>query len=162
MHPKNNQTKRAGKDRQACSAIDVVSLRLVRERSLPYKPRSLTNSTVVYDLFRELVEDLDREMTCLVCLDTKNKLTCLSVVSVGTVDSASVHPREVFKVALLSNASGIIFVHNHPSGDPEPSDNDRAITRKLQEAGQIMGIKVLDHIIIGNGCFYSFADSGIL
>ena len=162
MQPENNETKRFEQIGRSPGSIDIVSLRLVRERSLPYKPRPLTNSTAVYDLCRELLEDLDRETVCLACLDTKNKLACLSVLAVGTVDSAVLHPREVFKVAVLSNASAVIVVHNHPSGDPAPSAEDRSITRKLQEAGQILDIKVLDHIIIGDGSFYSFADSGDL
>jgi DNA repair protein RadC len=90
-------------------------------------------------------------------LDSKNRLLCIEVVSVGSLSAAVVHPREVFKSALLSSAAAVLFVHNHPSGDTVPSLEDREITRRLKEAGELLGIRVLDHIIIGEG-FLSFAD----
>ncbi len=83
-------------------------------------------------------------------------------MSVGSLDSAVVHPREVFKPAILSNAAALIFGHNHPSGDPAPSSEDRAMTARLVECGKLLGIQVLDHIIVGDGRHYSFADDGAL
>ena len=80
------------------------------------------------------------------------------VCSVGTVGSALVHPREVFKIAILANAAAVILVHNHPSGDPLPSGEDKQITKRIKEAGELMGISVLDHVILGDERFYSFAD----
>jgi len=138
----------------------MVSLRLVRERTVPYQTRSLENSQAVYEMFRHLAEDLDREALWVACLDTKNKVTCLSQVSLGTVNSAPAHPREIMITALAANAWGIILVHNHPSGDPEPSREDRQVTLQVKAAGQILGIKLLDHLIVGDGRFYSFADNG--
>jgi len=80
------------------------------------------------------------------------------MVSQGSLDSSPVHPREVYKSALLASAASVIFVHSHPSGDPEPSISDREITRQLKEAGELLGIEVLDHVIIGQDEYYSFAD----
>lgn len=142
--------------------ISVVSLRLVRERSVPYRTRRLGNSQGAFELFRELIGDFDREAFWLACLNTKNDINCLSQISLGSLDSTVVHPREVFKVAVLANAAGVITVHNHPSGDPSPSSEDRRATTNLRQAAGLMGIKFLDHLIIGDGKFYSFADSGDL
>ena len=141
-------------------SIPMVSLRLVRERTIPYRTRNLADSQDVYDLFRPLAEDLDREAVWVACLDTKNRLTCLSQVSLGILNGAPLHPREILKIALLSNAMSMIIVHNHPSGDPEPSAEDRGITVRVKEAAEIVGIKILDHLIVGDGSYYSFADHG--
>ena len=95
-------------------------------------------------------------------LDGKNRIICMDLVSIGSLNQSIVHPREVFKTALLSNAAAIILVHQHPTGDPGPSSEDLAITRRLKEAGEIMGIKVLDHIIVGDGEYLSFVERGLL
>lgn len=83
-------------------------------------------------------------------------------MSQGYLDSSPVHPREVYKSALLASAASVIFVHSHPSGDPEPSESDKRITEELKKAGDLMGVQVLDHVIIGNDRYYSFADNGEL
>jgi len=96
-------------------------------------------------------------------LDARHNLIGLHRVSQGTLDSAPVHPREVFKVALLANAASIILAHNHPSGDPTPSDEDVLLTRRLVAAGELLGVGVLDHIVIGqDGAFCSLRESGRL
>ncbi|MBU4203503.1 MAG: hypothetical protein KKD59_06080, partial [Acidobacteria bacterium] len=95
-------------------------------------------------------------------LNTKNQILEEKTFFEGTVDTSAVYPREIFKQALLLHASSLIFIHNHPSGDPTPSDNDKAITRELVQAGITMQIKILDHIIIGNNRYFSFADAGLL
>jgi DNA repair protein RadC len=87
---------------------------------------------------------------------------CKETVSIGSLNQSIVHPREVFKTALLSNAAAILLLHNHPSGDPAPSQEDLAITRRLIECGDILGIRVLDHIIIGEDCFKSFSEDGLM
>jgi len=94
-------------------------------------------------------------------LDGKNRIVCIDQVSVGSLNQSIVHPREVFKTALLSSAAAIILLHNHPSGDPAPSREDREITRRLKEAGDLLGIRVLDHIIIGS-TYLSFTEQGLL
>jgi DNA repair protein RadC len=106
--------------------------------------------------------DLDREALWVLCLDAKCHMACLSQVSLGTITSAPAHPREILKLALMSNANSIILVHNHPSGDPTPSFDDREITRQMQAAARTLGIKLHDHLIVGDGKYYSFADEGDL
>jgi DNA repair protein RadC len=95
-------------------------------------------------------------------LDTKNKVIGVDMVSQGSGTSSLVHPAEVYKSALLASVASVIFVHSHPSGDPEPSIADKELTRQLKEAGDLLAIEVLDHVIIGRGEFHSFADKGEL
>jgi DNA repair protein RadC len=97
-------------------------------------------------------------------LDQKNQVIGLHTVSIGSLTASIVHPRECFKPAILSNAAAIILAHNHPSGDCQPSREDRALTQRLVETGKLLGISVLDHIIIGDGTssYFSFADEGLL
>ena len=95
-------------------------------------------------------------------LDTKNNLTGYFEISRGNLNSSIVHPREIYKRVLLQNASSVIFTHNHPSGETEPSHEDITLTNRLDECGKILGIKILDHIIIGDGVFYSFKEEGLL
>jgi DNA repair protein RadC len=94
-------------------------------------------------------------------LDGKNRICCIDEVSVGSLNQSIVHPREVFKTALLSSAVAIILLHNHPTGDPTPSREDIEITRRLRETGEIIGIRILDHIIIGDN-YVSFVNQGLL
>jgi DNA repair protein RadC len=115
----------------------------------------------IYHHFRRLAEcDRERFYACL--LDTKNHVIGVDLVSQGSLESASVHPREVCKSALLASASSVLFVHNHPSGDPEPSISDKALTKSLADAGKLLNINVLDHVIIGMGRYYSFANKSEL
>jgi len=100
--------------------------------------------------FSRLVADGHREEFHIVCLDTKNQIIGTHQISVGTLDASLVHPREVFKPAIKDSASSVILVHNHPSGDPTPSPEDRQVTRRLEEAGKLLGIDVLDHIVLGS------------
>ena len=95
-------------------------------------------------------------------LDGKNRIICLDLVSLGSLNQSIVHPREVFKTALQVASAGLICVHNHPTGDPNPSSEDIAITRRLKEAGEIIGINLLDHIIIGSPDIFSFAERSLL
>ena len=119
-----------------------------------------TSASQIFDTFSFLRRET-KESFCTAHLDGKNRIVCLEIVSVGTLNQALVVPREVFKTALLSNAAALILVHNHPTLDPTPSNEDIEITRRLKEAGQLLGIKVLDHIIIGDH-YYSFVENGHL
>lgn len=103
-----------------------------------------------------------KEYFKIILLDTKNNIKKVSEISVGSLNSSIVHPREVFSEAVVNQASSIILVHNHPSGESEPSHEDIVLTNRLDECGKILGIKVLDHIIIGDGVFYSFKEEGLL
>ena len=114
------------------------------------------------DLLCNHLDGADREHFVVVLLDTKGHIIGVSTVSVGDLSSAIVHPREVFKPAILSNAASIILAHNHPSGDPTPSSDDTAVTRRLHEAGELLGIEVLDHVVIGElGRYVSFKEKGL-
>jgi DNA repair protein RadC len=136
-------------------------LKVVRERREEYGQLTQFRSSVdIYTTFRERFERTDREEFLVLLLDGKNKLLGFNVVSIGTLTSSLTHPREVFKAAILGNAASIILLHNHPSGDPIPSAEDIAITRQLKEVGEVHGIRVLDHVIIGAGRYVSFVDDG--
>ena len=136
-----------------------VSLRLIRDEDRDYQPRALNCSKDVYEFFKD-IEDLDRESFYCAHLDQKNRVISCEEVSKGTVSASLVHPREVYKAAVLSSAASIISAHNHPSGDPTPSREDREITRRLSEAGRLLGIPLLDSVIIGHGRYHSTKDAG--
>jgi DNA repair protein RadC len=141
----------------------VYELKVVRERRPGYGPaRAIRTSAEVYAAFRARFEAADREEFLALFLDGKNRVQGFHVVSVGSLTASLVHPREVFKAAILSNAAALIVVHGHPSGNPEPSAEDVAITRRLKEAGELLGIGLLDHVVIGDGRYVSFADEGLL
>ena len=103
-----------------------------------------------------------KEYFKIILLDTKNNVKKISEISVGSLSSSIVHPREVFYEAVVNLASSIILVHNHPSGECEPSNEDIVLTNRLDECGKILGIKILDHIIIGDGVYFSFKEEGLL
>jgi len=136
-----------------------VRTSLVIEGKDEYRPITLSCPDDVYNAFRKLA-DCDKERFYTILLDVKNKVIGVDMVSQGTVDYSPVHPREVFKPALLASAASVIFVHSHPSGEAEPSSADRALTEQLEEVGRLLGIEVLDHVIIGRDEYYSFADKG--
>ena len=121
-----------------------------------------TSPRQVFDYFHHEFRDSRKEYFLTLLLDGKNRIIRRVQVSVGSLNQSIVHPREVFIPAVKESAAAIILVHNHPTGDPAPSSEDIAITRRLREAGDIMGIKVLDHIIIGDGEFMSFVERGLL
>jgi DNA repair protein RadC len=104
----------------------------------------------------------DKEHFLVLTLNQKNRLIGYKHVSTGSLTASLVHPREIFTAALELRAAALIFLHNHPSGDPMPSQEDVEITRRLKECGEILGFRVLDHIILGQGQIYSFSDRGIL
>jgi DNA repair protein RadC len=119
-----------------------------------------TNPSQIFETFSFLRAET-KESFCTVHLDGKNRIVCLEIVSVGTLNQAIVTARDTFKTALLSNAAALILVHNHPTGDPTPSAEDLEVTRRLREAGELLGIKVLDHIIVGDS-YYSFVERGVI
>ena len=142
--------------------INIVSIKMVKESSFLYQTRTISSPKDAYEMIHEQLEDLDRERVIIASLNTKNEPTNISVVSVGTLNKAIVHPREVFKTAILSNAASIMAFHNHPSGNTEPSQQDIQLTNRLSEAGELLGIKLLDHLIIGDGTFTSLKEKGYL
>ncbi|OGN86980.1 MAG: hypothetical protein A2158_02270 [Chloroflexi bacterium RBG_13_46_14] len=124
------------------------------------KPVVKTPEDVV-NLIQNKLKGKKKEHFLVLCLDTRGKLIKTSEVSVGSLDSSIVHPREVFKEALTASAASVIFVHNHPSGEPEPSEDDIKLTRRLADAGDILGIEVLDHVITGDNNFKSLKREGL-
>jgi len=108
------------------------------------------------------MRDLKKEIFKVIFLDAKNRILDIEDLFEGTLNKSAVYPREIMKRAIKNNTSALVFVHNHPSGDPEPSQSDKDITKDLVSAGRLMEIKVLDHIIIGNNCYYSFADNKLI
>lgn len=129
-----------------------------REWFRPDNP--ITNSAQVAGLFSYLQQET-KEVFTSVHLDSKNRILCVETVAIGSLNAAIIHPRELFKTALLSNAAAIVLAHNHPSGDPTPSREDLDLTKRLQECGDLLGIRVLDHVIIGTS-HHSLADHGQL
>jgi DNA repair protein RadC len=122
---------------------------------------ALTSSAEVSARFASLREET-RENFLALHLDAKNKLLCLDRIAIGSLNAAIIHPREVFKSCLLSSAAALLLIHNHPSGNTSPSREDIEITGRLKEASELLGIRILDHIIIGAEGYYSFADQGLL
>jgi len=107
----------------------------------------------------EKIADNKKEHFMILHLDTKNRIIKDEIISIGILNASVIHPREVFKSAIKESANSIILVHNHPSGDPEPSMEDRLITEKLFEAGELLSIKVVDHVIVGKEKYYSFKEN---
>lgn len=118
--------------------------------------------TDVFDYFSTQMSLLTREEFCVVVLDTKNRLIKHEFVSKGTLNASIVHPRDVFRVAIIHSAAAVILLHNHPSGDPTPSQEDVDITKRLVEAGRIMGVSVLDHLIIAGATYISLKEMHLL
>lgn len=114
----------------------------------------------LFEHYYPLLRDLRYEVFKVILLDTKHRIIRDFTASQGSLTLSIVHPREVFNLAVKESAAAVIFIHNHPSGDPIPSDEDRNLTQRLAEAGKILGIQVLDHLIIGDGRYVSFADQG--
>ena len=116
----------------------------------------------VYEIFAQRLEDSPVEEFHVAVLDSQHRLERDITVTRGLLNSSLVHPREVFREAIAERAAAIILVHNHPSGDPTPSPDDRAVTEQLVQAGKVLDIPVQDHVIIGRGRYISFAEAGLL
>ena len=148
--------------KEPAKRINVVSIKMVKESSILYDIRRIQAPQDAVELGKRFLEESDREQLLVCCLDAKNQPTAINVVSVGNLNKSLVHPREVFKPAILSNSASIILFHNHPSGDPTPSNEDKLITQRLRESGEILGIKLIDHIIIGDNSYTSLKEKGII
>ena len=134
-----------------------------RYSTISIKPgEKFSGSQAVFNHFHEKLRDKKQETFLAVMLDNKNRLLKEIEISIGSLTSSIVHPREVFGPAIREHAASVIFVHNHPSGDPYPSNEDIEITERLKKVSGIVGIKILDHIIIGNTEYFSLQDKGLL
>ena len=143
---------------QIAAAVEIGR----RLEAPPLDRVSFISSTDVAQYFIPRLRDLHKEVFMVLLLDARNCLIRGVTISVGSLTASIVHPREVFKPAILDSAASVIFVHNHPSGDPTPSQDDLKITSQLVEAGRMIDIRVLDHIIIGRGSFTSLAGKGFI
>lgn len=136
-------------------ARQLANLRLRRGRAL-------TSPKEVFSHLQALLADYEHEVFALLMLDSRHRVIAFQEVFRGTLDGASVYPREIVKVALEHNAAAMVLVHNHPSGDPEPSQADRNLTNKLQDALNLVGVRTLDHIVVGHEGCVSMAEQGYL
>jgi len=149
------------KQKKLFSFIPQVEVSMVREVQVSDESYICTEEIAGSDIAKEIIKS-DREK--FICLHLNNRLQLISfeVVSTGSLTASIVHPREVYKSAILANAASVIFMHNHPSGDTEPSVDDLEITKRLEKAGEILGINVLDHIIVSRKGFYSFRNNDLI
>lgn len=122
----------------------------------------ITSPEDVAEIFIPLLRDEVKEKFIVICLNSANKIIKHEVISVGTLNSSLIHPREVFKFAIDNNSANVILLHNHPSGNPEPSNEDIQITKKLVDAGKIMDIQIFDHIIVAGNEFTSFVQKRLI
>ena len=144
-------------------SIDIVKIQMVKDGTIPYGREYINGPRQLAELGNKFLGNADREMFVVVCLNSRNYVNCIHLVSVGTLTTAVISRREAMKVAILSNSAAMAFVHNHPSGDVEPSSTDIAITEWLTQCGELFEIRVLDHVIVsGDGAYMSFAERGIM
>lgn len=135
--------------------VPLVKLHMVKERFLPYGKEKVYSSEDVAGMIRRLVEGLDREYLLVVSLDGAKQLVGVEIVAMGTLNRAFAEAREVFKHAILTGAAGLVLAHNHPAGNPAPSKSDWKMTEQMRRAGDLLGIKVYDHIILGEAGEYT-------
>ena len=146
-------------------AAELLALGELARRlaATPLRPgERFTGSAEVFAHFHERLRDRRKEVFLTLLLDSKNRLLREVQISEGSLNASIVHPREVFAPVVRESAAAVLLVHNHPSGDPTPSREDLELTGRLREAGELMGVRVLDHIIIGRGCYVSLADRGLM
>lgn len=146
-----------GGARRLVGAFELAR-RLAERRVIRGAP--FTSSQQVFEAFHERLRHLRYEQMWLVLLDAKNRVQREVLLSQGTLTGSPVHPRELFRFAIREAAVSIVLVHNHPSGDPEPSQDDQDLTRRLQAVGELVGIRIVDHIVVGDGAYVSFLERG--
>ena len=144
--------------------IDIVKLLQVKERSVPFETKQITTPETAVRLINQTfnLEEECQEVLGIITLSTKLKVNGIHQVSRGTLNECHFSPRDIFKAAFSNNAEGIIIFHNHPSGDPTPSNHDIEGTKRLRQAGELIGISVYDHVIIGENSFASLRELGLL
>ena len=143
--------------------IQVVNIRMVKEPSL-YSTEKITSPEDVKKVIAKELATYDREVFAVLNLKTNGQPINLNICSVGTLDASVVSPREVFKSAILSNSAAFVAIHNHPSGSLSPSQEDKEVTRRLLACSELLGVRMLDHIIVAGetGDIYSFKSEGLL
>lgn len=163
LHAAPADLRKAGLNEAAAARMRAAAalFRLWADEQAP-RGQSFASGQDFYEHYRLRVRDLKKERFFVACLDQKHRLIGEDQVSEGSLTETLVHPREVFGPALRLGAAAIAVVHNHPSGDPKPSRADRTLTKRLQEAAELIGIRLLDHVIVGDGAFTSFVEEGLL
>ena len=148
---------------KACELLAAIELgKRLNKKIDNLNQIKIYSSNSIYEYYKDKLSDKLQEYFYCVYLDTKNHIIKDKLLFIGTINESLIHPREIFKEAYLLSASGIICIHNHPSGNVNPSNNDIIMTKQLVEVGKILGIKVLDHIIIGKDNYYSFNDNDLV
>jgi DNA repair protein RadC len=139
-------------------AAAEIARRLRHAQETGGKPVTVRQGKEVYEYVRSNVEGLDREHFWILTLNARHQITGMELISIGSLDASIVHPREIFRNCIKKSAKAIILVHNHPSGDPTPSDDDMDVTRRLVEAGHLLGIHVLDHVVVSARSYISIRE----
>ncbi len=147
---------------KACQIVSAIELGRRIAKTVPMHSNQITSPKDVADMFMEEMRYYKKEYFKILLLNTKNIIITTEVISIGNLNASLVHPREVFVKAIKKSAASMILLHNHPSGNPQPSQEDISITKRLIEAGTIIGIDILDHIIIGDGCYKSLKELSII
>ena len=142
--------------------VDFISLKIYREKTVEYESKGITNPDRAFEAISNIIDNTDRECFGVIMMNNVNEINSFEICSVGTVNMTLAHPREVFKGAILSNASKIMLFHTHPSNTIEPSQTDIDTTKELIEASKILQIPIIDHIITCERGYFSFAEHGIL
>ena len=150
---------------KACQlkACFEISRRLVKEESSNKNKSVIVKSPKdIFPLFKEKIINFHKEYFMVVSLDSRNKIISIDIVSIGTLNSSLIHPRETFEIAIKNHAAGIIICHNHPSGELKPSKDDLIVTNNLVRSGQLLGIEIADHLIISKKNYFSFKEKKII
>jgi DNA repair protein RadC len=138
----------------------LLKVKVVRQGTANYAPAGFACAADIYSRMKSYFSELGQEEFWVLLCDVKNQVTGSTMISRGSLDASLVHPREVFRPAVAGTAANVVLVHNHPSGDPEPSSEDIEMTHRLCEAGRLLGIPVLDHIVLGRDNYVSLAERG--
>lgn len=156
------KTSGVGKDKAATLLAAFEISRRILHQSKWYSQKKITSPADVAEIFIPLLRDEIKEQFIVVCLNSSNKIIKYERISQGNLNSSVVHPREIFKSAVENNSASIILIHNHPSENPEPSNEDISITKKIVEAGKMMDIPVFDHVIIAGNSYTSFVERRLI
>ena len=140
--------------------VPIYRVQLVRDGSCKLPGRCCNGPSEAVTLFRALVGDADREHLVAIFLDTQNRFIGVHTISIGNLDSAGAHPREVFKAAILANAASIVLAHNHPSGECSPSRADLKMTGEMVQVGNMLGVPIMDHVVVGEPSYVSLLTLG--
>lgn len=156
------KNKGIGNDKAATLIAAFEISRRILSQSKWFSDKKITSPKDIADIFIPMLKDELKEKFIIVCLNSANKIIKIETISVGSLNSSVVHPREIFKAAIENSSASIILIHNHPSGNPEPSNEDIAITKKMVEAGKILDIPVFDHLIIAGNNYTSFVERRLI